>query len=70
MTNPRGVKTAVQMQDDPLSKFSASAHLCADGTLKPQRRKRILVFEDAKLQVAKEVQRSAPKPMNVTKCSN
>lgn len=56
MTNPRGVKTAVQMQDDPLSEFSASVHLCADGSLKPQRRKRILVFEDAKLQVVKEVQ--------------
>lgn len=70
MTNPRGVKTAVQMQDDPLSEFSASVHLCADGSLKPQRRKRILVFEDAKLQVVKEVQRSECKPMNVTKCSN
>lgn len=70
MTNPHGEKTAVQMQDDPLSEFSPSVHLRADGSLKPQRRKRILVFEDAKLQVAKEVERSEPKPMNVTKCSN
>lgn len=53
MTNPCRVKTAVQMQDDPLSEFSAIAHLCADGSLKPQKRKRILVFEDAKMQVAK-----------------
>lgn len=27
-------KTAVQMQDDPLSEFSASIHLRADGKLK------------------------------------
>lgn len=56
MTNPGGVKTAVQRQDDPLSEFIAGIHLCADGSLKPQRRKRILVFRDAKLQVAREVQ--------------
>lgn len=49
MTNPRGEKTAVQMQDDPLGEFSPSVHLRADGSPKPQRRKRILVFEDAKL---------------------
>lgn len=56
MTNPRREKTAVQMQDDPLSEFSPSVHLSADGSPRPQRRKRILVFEDAKLKVAEEVQ--------------
>lgn len=40
MTNPCGEKTAVQMQDDPLSEFSRSVHLRADGSLKPQRRER------------------------------
>lgn len=70
MTNPRGEKTAVQMQDDPLGEFFPSVHLRADGSPKAQRRKRILVFEDAKLKVAKEVQRSESKPANVTKCSN
>lgn len=40
MTNPRGEKTAVQMQDDPLSEFSWSVHLRSDGSLKPQRRER------------------------------
>lgn len=40
MTNPSSEKTAVQTQDDPLSEFSASAHLRADGSLKPQKRER------------------------------
>lgn len=56
MTNPCREKTAVQMQDDPLSEFSPSVHLSADGSPRPQRRKRILVFEDAKLKLAEEVQ--------------
>lgn len=50
MTNPSSEKTAVQMQDDPLSEFAGSVHLRADGSLKPQKRKKkILVFEDTKL---------------------
>lgn len=40
MTNPSSEKTAVQMQDDPLSEFSGSVHLRADGSLKPQKRER------------------------------
>lgn len=40
MTNPCGEKTAVQMQDDPLSEFSGSVNLRADGSLKPQKRER------------------------------
>lgn len=30
MTNPHREKTAVQMQDDPLSEFSSCVHLRAD----------------------------------------
>lgn len=42
------------MQDDPLSEFSSSVHLSAEGSAKPQKReKKILVFEDAKLHIAK-----------------
>lgn len=40
MTNPCSEKTAVQMQGDPLSEFSRSVHLRADGSLKPQKRER------------------------------
>lgn len=40
MTNPCGEKTAVQMQDDPLSEFPGSVNLRADGSLKPQKRER------------------------------
>lgn len=40
MTNPRREKTAVQTRDDPLSEFSRSVNLRADGSLKPQKRER------------------------------
>lgn len=38
------------MQDDPLSEFSGSVPLCADGGVKPQKNS---VIEDPKLQAGK-----------------
>lgn len=39
MTNPCSDKTAVQMQDDPLSEFSGSVHMRADGSQNHKREK-------------------------------